>query len=78
MTKTTHIDRWMHDAMEMLQAVTDAVLDAKDIRGASVDPSEIYLQIENPANPSADVARFRMTEETLTDGSSVFNVIIGG
>ena len=62
----------------MLQAVTDAFLDAKYIRGAIVDPSEIHLQIENTANPLADGARFRMIEETLTDGSSVFNVIIGG
>lgn len=58
-----------------LEGLETAIRDAKD--EARRHPATIYVETNDGPHSADGGVRFRLVEETLSDGSTVFNVILG-
>lgn len=69
---TTHIDRQIFN----LGALQTAVEEALKVSGRRRE--EVYIETLDGPSSAEDGVRFRLVERRLSDGSTVFDAIIGG
>jgi hypothetical protein len=71
-----HMTRIMDRLITNLEGLAETIAEAKKLTGRPL--AEIYFETADGPSSDDGGVRFRLMEETLTDGSLVYNVHVGG